>query len=241
MLQGERIVGAHEQIGEQEEERLRAYQAELTRRGQDAIGQQATLGRAIGAVLYNALVLGIFGALLFFFRRRLYGDWRSLILFAVLVVLVAGAGAAIARLELPQELIPVTFAALIVAVLWDGRLGAVLALVLSLLIAGQTPFLGVTAPFTVAMGGVAAAFSVKIVQRRSKTWLFISIISCAYIASAITMGLLRSREFSDIMLVGGVGDHQRDRRVTAGDRLPSTAGAGRPGSPPTRRCSSSRT
>jgi cyclic-di-AMP phosphodiesterase PgpH len=71
--------------------------------------------------------------------------------------------------------------------------------------AGQTPFLGVSAPFTVALGGAAAAFSVKIVQRRSKTWLFISIISCAYIAAAITMGLLRSREFSEIMLSAGWG------------------------------------
>jgi cyclic-di-AMP phosphodiesterase PgpH len=123
VLQGERIVGAHEQIGEQEEERLRAYQAELTRRGQDAVGEQATLARALGAVMYNALVLALFGALLFFFRRKLYGEWRSLLLFAVLVVLVAAAGAAIARFEMPPELIPVTFAALIVAVLWDGRLG----------------------------------------------------------------------------------------------------------------------
>jgi cyclic-di-AMP phosphodiesterase PgpH len=205
VLRGERIVGAHEQIGEQEEERLRAYQAELTRRGQDAFGQPGTAGRAIGAILYNALILGIFGALLFFFRRELYGEWRSLVLFAVLAVIVAAAGAAIARTGLPQELIPVTFAALIVAVLWDGRLGLMLALTLSLLIAGQTPFLGLTAPFTVALGGAAAAFSVKIVQRRSKTWVFISIISCAYIASAITMGLMRSRDVSEIALSAGWG------------------------------------
>jgi cyclic-di-AMP phosphodiesterase PgpH len=205
VLRGERIVGAHEQIGEQEEERLRAYQAELTRRGQDAFGQPGSAGRAIGAILYNALILGIFGALLFFFRRKLYGEWRSLVLFAVLAVIVAAAGAAIARTGLPQELIPVTFAALIVAVLWDGRLGLMLALTLSLLIAGQTPFLGLTAPFTVALGGAAAAFSVKIVQRRSKTWVFISIISCAYIASAITMGLMRSRDVSEIALSAGWG------------------------------------
>jgi putative nucleotidyltransferase with HDIG domain len=205
ILRGERIVGAHEQIGEQEEERLRAYQAELTRRGQDAFGQPGTAGRAIGAILYNALILGIFGALLFFFRRKLYGEWRSLVLFAMLAVIVAAAGAAIARTGLPQELIPVTFAALIVAVLWDGRLGLMLALTLSLLIAGQTPFLGLTAPFTVALGGAAAAFSVKIVQRRSKTWIFVSIISCAYIASAITMGLMRSRDVSEIALSAGWG------------------------------------
>jgi len=205
VLQGERIVGAHEQIGEQEEDRLRAYQAELTRRGQDAVGEQATIGRAVGAILFNALVLALFGLLLFFFRRNLYGDWRSLLLFAALVVIVAAAGAAIARFNLPPELIPVTFAALIVAVLWDGRLGLMLALVLSLLIAGQTPFLGLSAPFTVALGGAAAAFSVKIVQHRSKTWLFVSIISFAYIAAAVTMGLLRSREMSEIILSSGWG------------------------------------
>jgi cyclic-di-AMP phosphodiesterase PgpH len=241
VLQGERIVGAHEQIGELEEERLRAYQAELTRRGRDAIGDQGTWGRALGAILYNALVLGIFGALLFFFRRSLYGDWRSLILFAALVVIVAAGGAMIARLDLPQELIPVTFAALIVAVLWDGRLGVMLALVLSLLIAGQTPFLGVTAPFSVALGGAAAAFSVKIVQRRSKTWLFISIISCAYIASAVTMGLLRSREFSEIMLSAGWGiTNAIVASLLAIGFLPLLESAS-PGSPPTRRCWSSRT
>src|SRR5690606_28221780 len=33
VLQGEKIVGAHERIGEEGEARLQAYQAELTRRG----------------------------------------------------------------------------------------------------------------------------------------------------------------------------------------------------------------
>jgi cyclic-di-AMP phosphodiesterase PgpH len=150
-------------------------------------------------------VLGIFGALIFFFRKNLYQDGRTIVLLAVLVVAVCGAGALIARLALPLELIPVTFAALIVAVLWDGRLGLSLALVLALLLAGQTPFLGVTAPFTTALAGAAAAFSVKIVERRSKTWLFISIISFAYIAAALTMGMMRNREMAEIMTSAGWG------------------------------------
>jgi putative nucleotidyltransferase with HDIG domain len=149
-------------------------------------------------VLYNALILAVLAVLVFFFRRPIYRDWRSLLLLTLLVLSVAAVGAVIARLGLPPELIPVTFASLIVAVLWDGRLGLSLALILALLIGGQTPFLGVTAPFTAALGGAAAAFSVNIVQRRSKTWLFISIISLAYVASAVTMGLLRSRALTEI-------------------------------------------
>lgn len=198
VVQGEKIVGAHERIGEEEEARLQAYQAELTRRGMGGRVQEGTITRALGAILYNAVVLSLFGLLLFFFRPPLYRNWRALVLFTLLVLSVAGAGALISRFGLPPELIPVTFASLIVAVLWDGRLGFSLAMILALLIGGQTPFLGVTALFTAAVGGSAAAFSVRVVERRSKTWLFISIISLAYIAAAITMALLRSRDLSDM-------------------------------------------
>jgi cyclic-di-AMP phosphodiesterase PgpH len=198
VLEGEKIVGAREQIGEREEDRLRAYRAAMSDRGFGDEGLQA-LGPAVGAVLYNILVLTILGVLLFLFRRGLYHDFRSIFLLAVLVVTVAGAASLIARFGLPPETIPVTFAALIVAALWDGRLGLSLALVLALLIGGQTPFAGVTAPFTAAIGGAAAAFAVRVVQRRSKTWLFVSIITLSYAASAITMGLLRSRELTEVL------------------------------------------
>jgi putative nucleotidyltransferase with HDIG domain len=208
VLRGEKIVGAHEKVGEDAAARLKAYQDELTRRGVAPDGSEHAPGRGLGAILYNLLVLGTFGALLFFYRAPLYRDWRALVLFALLVVAVAAAGAVIARLELHSELIPVTFASLIVAVLWDGRLGLTLALILALLIGGQTPLLGVTAPFTAAMGGAAAALSVRIVRRRSKTWLFISVISLAYVASAITMGLLRSRSLEEvgISVAFGIGN-----------------------------------
>lgn len=205
VLRGERIVGAHERIGDAEEERLQAYQAELTRRGMDLEDQSHTLPRALGAILFNAMVLGILGALIFFFRAGVYRNWRALILLTGLVLTVAAAGALIARFELPPELLPVTFAALIVAVLWDGRLGLTLALVVAILLGGQTPFLGLTTPFTAALGGAAAAFSVRIVQRRSKTWLFISIISVAYVAAAVTMGLMRSRAFDEVAWSAGLG------------------------------------
>lgn len=204
ILRGERIVAAHERVGEEEVARLQAYQNELTRRGIGEAGQ-GTFARALGAVLYNAVVLGLFGLLLYFFRPSLYRNWRALLLYTLLVLSVSGAGALIARFELPPELIPVTFASLIVAVLWDGRLGLLLALVLALLLGGQTPFLGVTALFTAAVGGSAAAFAVRVVERRSKTWLYISIISLAYIISAVTMALLRSRTLDEVGMSMGAG------------------------------------
>lgn len=205
VLQGEKIVGAHEQIGEVEEERLRAYGSELARLGIRSAADEYTLGRAAGAILFNSLLLGILGALLFFFRRSVYHDWRALMVLVGLVLTVTTIASLIARFSLPVELIPVTFAALIVAFLWDGRLGLLVALILAHLIGGQAPFLGVTAAFTAAVGGAAAAFSVRVVQRRTQTWYFIAIVSGAYVLTALTMGLLRGRDLSEIGLSMGWG------------------------------------
>jgi cyclic-di-AMP phosphodiesterase PgpH len=204
VLEGERIVGAREQIGERELERLGAYRAAMIERGMDSDGIYTT-GPAIGAFLYNALILGILGVLLYLFRRPMYHDFRAVLLLAGIVVAVMGAGALIARFGAPPELIPVSFAALIVAGLWDGRVALVLSLLLAMLVAGQAPFLGLTAPFSAMLGGTAAAFSVGVVHRRSKTWVFISIISLAYAAAAITLGLMRSREASEILTSMGWG------------------------------------
>ncbi len=203
VLQGEKVVGAREQISDREEERLRAYYAALRDRGLEGGGHSTV--RALGSILFNTLVLAILGLLFWFSRREVYEDLRALLLFAGLVVAVAGSAALIARFELPVELIPVTFAALIVAVLWEGRLGLNLALVLALLIGGQAPFLGVTAPFTIAIGGAAATFAVRAVQRRSQTWTFILLISAAYFAAAVTLGLLRSREPIEVLYSVGWG------------------------------------
>ncbi|HEX2188476.1 MAG TPA: HDIG domain-containing protein, partial [Longimicrobiaceae bacterium] len=198
VLRGEKIVGAREQIGEREEARLRAYQAALVERGMDERGED-TLPRVLGAILFNACVLGILGLLLLLSRRTLYDDLRALFLLGILVVAVTGTAALVAWAELPLELIPITFAVLIVATLWGGRLGLSVALVLAVLLAGQTPFLGATVPFTAAVTGAAAAFSVRAAQRRSQTWLFVVIIALAYALVAVTLGLLRSREAADVV------------------------------------------
>jgi cyclic-di-AMP phosphodiesterase PgpH len=204
VLEGEKIVGAREQIGEREEERLRAYRAAMIERGMDVNGYQSWMP-VLGALLYNTLVLAIIGVLLFLFRAPIYRDFRGVLLLALLVVAVTGGAALIARLELPAELIPVTFAALVVAALWDGRLALVFALLVAMLIGGQTPFQGLTAPFSAMLGGAAAAFSVGAVHRRSKTWVFVSVITLAYAAAALTIGLMRSREASEVLTSMGWG------------------------------------
>jgi cyclic-di-AMP phosphodiesterase PgpH len=222
VLQGEKIVGAHEQIGEAEEERLRAYQAEMSRLGMMIDDEEYTFAGAVGAVLFNALMLSIIAALLFFFRRPLYHDWRAFLLLSGLFLTVAFAASMVARLGLPSELIPVTFAALIVASLWDARLGLAVALVLALMIGGQTPFLGVTALHGGAGrrgGGVQRSHRAA----ANATWHFISIVSLAYIASAVTMGLLRARGLGEVGWSIGWGVTNAVVASLARDRVPAAA------------------
>jgi len=197
VLAGEKIVGAREQVGAREEERLRAYQAALSARAGDEEGGRSP-GRAVGSVLYNLLLLGILGMLLRLSRLHLYADDRSVGFVAALVVVVAALSAVIARMGLPTELLPVPFAALLVAVLWGGRLALALALVLALILGGQGPFLGAAVPFTAAVGGASAAFGVRVARRRLQTWVVVGIISGAYAAAAISVGLLRGWSLSEI-------------------------------------------
>jgi len=197
VLAGEKIVGAREQVGEREEERLRAYQGALASHG-DQARPARTLGRAAGSILYNLLLLGIVALLMRFSRAHLYRDSRSVVFMGVLTLIVTALAALIARLDLPPELIPVPLAAMVIGVLWGGRLALAVALVLALILGGQAPFLGVAVPFTAAVGGAAAAFAVRLAQRRLQTWIVVGVIAGAYAATAVSVGLLRSWTLEEI-------------------------------------------
>ena len=197
VLAGEKIVGAHEQVGEREEERLRAYQAALDAR-RDERGGGRTTGRVLGSILYNLLLLGIVGFLLRLARLQVYDDDRAVTFLAVLIVAVSGLAALVAHGELPPELIPVPFATLVVAVLWGGRLALVMALVLALLLGGQTPFLGAATAFSAAVGGAAASFGVRLAHRRLQTWAVAGVVGAAYAACALAVGLQRAEPWQVI-------------------------------------------
>ena len=202
VLPGEAILRANQQVGEAELDLLLAYESELRAQGllEERVGEPVALA---GGFLLNLLILGIFGLLLFFFRPEVYRDFRWVLLLALLILAYSGAGGIIARHDFPSELLPVAFATLAVAVLWDGRLALFLALVLATLTGAQFPFQGVGAWVPVAVGGAAAALSVRVVRRRAQTWIFIAIIAAAYAAAVPALGLIEQREPGAILLSVG--------------------------------------
>jgi putative nucleotidyltransferase with HDIG domain len=184
---GEKIVGAHEVVGREEREKMRALQDELAKRG----AGRRNASRVLGAILFNTLVLTIFGLTLVLFRQPLYASIRAVLLFAIVFLIVIVTSSLIAHLpqQVHPELVPVAFAAVIASILFDPRIGMIAAMVLAVLIGGQSEFRGTNALFLNLIGGSAAAFTVRLVRHRNQTHYAIFAIALAYFIAAIAIGL----------------------------------------------------
>jgi hypothetical protein len=200
---GEKIVGAHEVVGREEQEKMRALRDELSRRGDS----RRNASRIVGAVLFNTLVLTIFGLTLLLFRPQLYATIRAVLLFAVVFLIVIVTASLIANLppRVYPELVPVAFAAVIASLLFDPRIGMIAAMVLAVLIGGQSEFRGTNALFLNLIGGTAAAFTVRIIRQRNQTHYAILAVAGAYLIGAVAIGLTLDLSMAQIGSSAGRG------------------------------------
>lgn len=200
ILAGEAIVRRGQPIRGPEMELLRAYEDAL--RGQGLLRE---LGRdwvaVVGAGLLNLVLLGIFGFLLYFFRAEVYLNFRWILLQTLLILFYFVSAWGIARQEFPWELLPIAFVALPVAVLWDGRMALVLALVLGVITGVQPPFNEFPILVVTLVGGAAAALSARAIRRRSQTWIFIALITLGYALAIISQGLINPEAEAASVLV----------------------------------------
>jgi cyclic-di-AMP phosphodiesterase PgpH len=198
VLQGEAVVRANQQVGESEVERLQAYEEALRAEGRLEGGGFQFVPFMAG-VLLALLILGAFGVLLLLFRQDVYHNFRWILLLGILAFAYAMAAGAVARHDLPTELLPIPFVALVVAVLWDGRLALIMAAVLAVLTGVLPPFQTVHAWLPVFVGGSAAALSVRAVRRRAQWWVFIAIIAGAYVVAIGCLGILTGVEGARVL------------------------------------------
>ncbi|MFL5575378.1 MAG: HD family phosphohydrolase [Gemmatimonadaceae bacterium] len=199
---GEKIVGAHEVVGREEHEKMRALRDEVQRRN---VPEHAP-GRVVGAVLFNALVITIFGITLLLFRPQLYRSFRALAFFAAIFALVCAIAALLSHREpvLP-ELIPVALAAILFCVLFDPRISLIAAMVLAVLIGGQSAFRGTNALFINLIGGVAAAFGARVIRRRDEALYPMASVTAAYLLAAVAIGLTLDWPAAEIFRSGAWG------------------------------------
>lgn len=182
---GERIVAAGQIITPEAQEKLAGLrEAERTRDG------GVSLQSGAGALLYNAMILGLFWVVLQFSMPAAYAQSRQVLFFAVLfaLVLLITAGENAAYPGRP-ELTPIPFAAILVTLLFDSRAGAFAAVTLAILLAGQAGLRETPALLFGVAGGAAGAIGIRVVRRRWHLYATIALVAGASILATVATTL----------------------------------------------------
>ncbi|MGQ0722121.1 MAG: HD family phosphohydrolase [Candidatus Eiseniibacteriota bacterium] len=198
----EKIVGANEVVGREEHEKLRALQDARQSRGSGGV----LIGRVVGAVLFNFLVIAIVGITLVLYRPQLYATLRVVAFVAVVYLIILGIASFVAHGPVKRpELVPVALAAIVFSVLFDPRISMVATVVLTVLVGGQSAFRGTNALFLALIGGSAAAFSLRVLRRRNQSTYSILLTAGAYLLAAIAVGLTLDWSLREIAITAGLG------------------------------------
>ena len=184
---GERLVGARELVSTEVRDKLLGLRDALRRRGTEGALNAATLA---GPFLYDAMVLAPFWLLIMLYRRETYRSGREMTFFAGLFALVVLLTHGIADVFPGRpELLPIPAAAILIAMLYNGRIALASASTLAILLGGQWALKTNDTLFFGLIGGVAAAVSVRVIRRRRRLYVTIAVMACAYALGALAVGL----------------------------------------------------
>jgi putative nucleotidyltransferase with HDIG domain len=199
---GEKIIGANEVVGREQNEKLHAlHDAADTYRGSERGAR-----RVVGAVLFDFLIIALLGVTLVVMRPAIYANFTWLSTVAIIIALVLIGGAIIAaQRPLRSELVPIALASVLLSALFDRRLSLVGSMVLATLVAGQSDFRGTNALFINLVGGAVAAVCVGEIRRRNQSYHWILAIAAAYMVSAVAIGLTLDLPSREIMVSAGFG------------------------------------
>jgi putative nucleotidyltransferase with HDIG domain len=202
VLAGEKIVGANEVVGREQNEKLRALHDAVDKNygGRD-VGR-----RVIGAILFDFLLIALLGLTIIVCRPQVYENFRWLLTVALAATLVLAGGAVVSVLRpVHPELVPVALAAVILSALFEQRISIIAAMVLATLVAGQSVFRGTNALFINLVGGAVAAATVGEIRQRNQSYRWIVTISSAYVATAFAIGLSLDLPWREILTSAGFG------------------------------------
>lgn len=205
ILEGERIVTAHERVSQADLVRLRAYNEELARLRGSLVTRG---GQLAGSALFTALLLALVGVVLLQFRPHIYREFRHfLIVIGLTSVIIAGAAIA-EQLSLSILLVPVVLVALALGAVYDGMVALIAVLVSTFLLTGLASLVPLYDPLVIAAGGSVAALGVRGVRHRRQNWILVAGITAAYLVTGLSVALLAGVSggvLLETLLWGGLG------------------------------------
>ena len=200
---GDRIVAPNEVVTNDTHERLLALHQELLRRG---AATTYSIRGVVGPLLRDILILSIFWVLLLFYRRETYRDLRQVALIAGLFsVLLLQAGIVARWYPTHPEIVFMPFVAMMMTVLFNGRVSMIAAMILAVVVGLQPVFHDVPALFLCLIGGETAALSVRTLRSRSNFYAPVLIVAGGYLAGSLALGLASGWPIEEIALRGLLG------------------------------------
>lgn len=198
VFENEKIVDANTRITPEIKRKLDSLEKEYERRGQLATTSTQTI-TFIGRILLSAVVLFFFFAYLFTYRPNIYHDIKLLILVGLIfLVHIALAYYFVYVLHWSEYVIPMTIAAMLFTIIFDGRIAFIATVTLTLL-AGI--ILSNNLPFVIANLFVAslAIYTVRRLRERTQLlWSIVAIIA-GYVFVILTFELIKFSDWTTLL------------------------------------------
>ncbi len=201
VLRGELIVAAHTRVTPEQAAKVASLRQEMERRHAGFSAEDLRAG--LGGFAMSMAILLLFGFYLFQYRRDVFDEYRAVTVMAIIWALVIGLAAFAQRVDaMPDFAAPVALGSILVAVLWDTRLSVATTLFLAILIVAQVD-LGFPVLWTGLLGGLAGAWSVRRIRRRTQFYESLLFIAVGHLVAVGALALVQIWSAADFAV--GVG------------------------------------
>ncbi len=198
VFENEKIVDANIRVTPKIKRRLNSLEKEYERRGQRTT-QSTQIVTFIGRMLLSAVLLFFFFAYLFTYRPAIYRNIKLLILIGLIFFIhIAMTYAFVYRLHWSEYVIPMTIAAMLFTIIFDGRISFIAMVTLNLL-AGI--ILSNNYQFVIANLFVSALAIYTVRRLRERTQLLWSIVAivAGYFSIILIFELIKFSDWNSLL------------------------------------------
>ncbi len=196
VLENERIVAKHQKITEEIKRKIDSYRRIKYEKGEKINEALQFLGK----LLHIAGVILILAIYIYLFRKKVYSNTSKILIFSIILILISFLAYLTTRVEtdLPiQYLIIIPVASMLIAIIFDSRLGFYYTVISSMIVGG----IGGN-DYTIAtaniIAGTLAVFSVRDIKNRSQIFRSLLFILSGYLLAIISFGLERYETLTEM-------------------------------------------
>lgn len=190
VMENERIVDANTRITPETLLKLKSYQHEIDNREKTQKGLAIVLPW-LGRFCLVGIILSFFLAFLGTYRLELFEDIKILLLFSLMYVIMVGISYLfVITFGFSEYLIPFTVAAMVLTVLFDGRIAVMFSVSLAILVAF---LIGSKLDYTIVslFSTVSAIHAVRKLRTRAQLFSAILYIVGAGVVALLALGILK--------------------------------------------------